>query len=376
MQFSELERLIDTMPERGIPACDLAVTLDGEPVFRRTAGYADEGKTRPVSPDDLYWIFSASKLITCTAALQLIEQGKLSLDDPVSRFLPAFGELTVRNPDGSLSPCRTPMTVLHLFTMTGGMSYDLRHPAILEAAANPEAGTLELAGAMAKMPLLFEPGTHYRYSLCHDVLGAVVEAASGMRLGEYLGANIFEPLGMTDTGFHPTPAQRARLCAMYSFDRGTGTSRPVPADNEDTLTGRYDSGGGGLFSSVDDYMRFVTALALGGTAKGGARLLRPETVAQMEVNRLGPAPLQDFVTTRLYGYGWGLCGRVHMRPAYSLSRSPAGEFGWDGAAGAFAMIDRKNRLALYFAMHVRGCSYAYHVLHPLIRNLVYKGLEA
>ena len=135
MQFSELERLIDTMPERGIPACDLAVTLDGEPVFRRTAGYADEGKTRPVSPDDLYWIFSASKLITCTAALQLIEQGKLSLDDPVSRFLPAFGELTVRNPDGSLSPCRTPMTVLHLFTMTGGMSYDLRHPAILEAAA-------------------------------------------------------------------------------------------------------------------------------------------------------------------------------------------------------------------------------------------------
>lgn len=374
MQFSRLEQLIDSMPQRGIPTCDLAVTIDGEQVFRRAAGFSDEQKTKPVSPDDLYWIFSASKLITCTAAMQLIEQGKLSLDDPVSRYLPAFGELTVRNPDQTISPCRTPMTILHLFTMTGGMTYDLDHPAVREAAAVPGAGTLEIVSAMARMPLRFEPGTHYRYSLCHDVLGAVVEVVSGMRLSDYLKTHIFEPLGMTDTGFHPTPEQISRICASYRYDSGTGTSRLIPSDNEDQLTPRYDSGGGGLFSSVDDYMRFVSALACGGAAKNGARLLQPESIAQMEVNRLCPAALRDFVTTRLYGYGWGLCGRVHMNPVYSLSLSPVGEFGWDGAAGAFAMIDRKNRLALYFAMHVRGCSYAYHVLHPLIRNLVYEGL--
>lgn len=375
MQFSKLENLIDTMPQRGIPGCDLAVTVDGAPVFRRSSGYSDEQKTKPVSPNDLYWIFSASKLITCTAAIQLMEQGKLSLDDPVSRYLPAFGELTVQNRDLTTSPCNTPMTILHLFTMTGGMNYDMRNPLLLEAIAKPGAGTLEIVSAMAKIPLRFEPGTHYRYSFCHDVLGAVVEVVSGMRLSDYLRTHIFEPLGMIETGFHPTQEQMSRICASYRFDCGSGIAYPIPSENEDRFTPRYDSGGGGLFSSVNDYIKFVSALACGGVAKNGARLLRADSVAMMEVNRLCPEALHDFVTTRLYGYGWGLCGRVHMNPAYSLSRSPVGEFGWDGAAGAYALVDRKNRLALYFAMHVRGCNYAYHVLHPLIRDLVYEALE-
>ncbi len=375
MNFSKLEQLIDTMPQRGIPGCDLAVTKDGKTVFRHSAGYSDEAKTKPVAPTDLYWIFSASKVITCVAAMRLVEEGKLNLDDPVSRYLPAFGELTVLNSDKTVSPCRTPMKLIHLFTMTGGMGYDIGQKPIADAMADPHAGTLEIVSAMAKVPLFFEPGTHYRYSLCHDVLAAVVEVASGMRFSDYLQTVVFDPLGMTETGFRPTEEQKMRFAATYRFRSSDAVSAPVPTVNTYALNANYDSGGAGLFSCTDDYIKVVTALACGGTAANGYRLLRPETIAMMEVNRLCPDALRDFVTTRLFGYGWGLCGRVHINPVYSLSRAPVGEFGWDGAAGAFAMVDRTNRVALYFAMQVHACGYAYHVIHPCLRNLVYEGLD-
>ena len=122
-------------------------------------------------------------------------------------------------------------------------------------------------------------------------------------------------------------------------------------------------------------MQVVTALACGGTAPDGYRLLKPETVAEMEVNRLCPAAWKDFVVGRLYGYGWGLCGRVHVNPVRSLSRSSVGEFGWDGAQAAFSMVDRKTRTALYFGTQVANCGYAYNVLHPTLRNLVFEMLD-
>lgn len=376
MNFSKLEQLIDTMPQRGIPACDLAVTVNGKTVFRRSAGYSDEQHTTPVTPNDLYWIFSATKVITCTAAMRLVEQGKLSLNDPVSKYLPAFGNLTVLQPDRSVKPCQTPMTILHLFTMTGGMGYDISDPIIREAIARPGADTQSIVSAMAQMPLFFEPGTHYRYSLCHDVLAAVVEVVSGMKFSEYLQTNLFDPLGMEHTGFRPSEEQKKHFSALYEFDNSVGAAHPVPIHNRFILTPDYDSGGAGLFSCVDDYIRIVTALACGGTAPNGYHVLNPESIAQMETNRLCPDALRDFVTSRLYGYGWGLCGRVHINPTYSLSKAPAGEFGWDGAACAFAMVDRANQVALYLATHVLRCGYGYNVIHPTIRNLVYEGLES
>lgn len=375
MNTDKLDRFLDEMPQRGIPGCDLSVTRDGHEVYRRAAGFADAEMKRPIDSSTLYWIFSASKILTCTAAMRLVEEGRLSLSDKVSDYLPSFAQLTIRQKDGSIVPAAEPMRVLHLFTMTGGMDYDMTAPAIVEAAAQPGANTLSICSAMAATPLHFEPGTHYRYSLCHDVLAAIVEVVTGMKFSEYLRELMFEPLGMRETGFRPSEAQLPRFAQPFEYNNADGSVKPIPIRNQFILGPDYDSGGAGIFTCVDDYMKVITTLACGGTTADGYSLLHPDTIAEMEVNRLCPAAWKDFVAGRLYGYGWGLCGRVHVNPVRSLSRSSVGEFGWDGAQAAFSMVDRKTRTALYFGTQVANCNYAYNVLHPTLRNLVFEMLD-
>lgn len=372
MDFSKLDQYLEEMPQRGIPACELAVTRDGEQIYRKSVGFSDfEGK-RPTSEKDLYWIFSASKVITCTAAMRLVEEGKLSLADPVSKFVPEFAQIKVRRADGSVTPAENIITVEHLFTMSGGMTYELDHKAI---AAEPDISAEGFARFMASTPLVFEPGTHYKYSLCHDVLAVLVELVSGMRFSEYLKKYIFEPLGVKDMGFFPNEEQRERLSANYRYKNGTASVEPHEIkDCPFAFSGAFESGGAGLFASVDDYMKIITAIACGGTAKNGYRLLKPETIKMMQKNLLCDDALNDFVKTRLYGYGWGLCGRVHMNPVMSGSKTPVGEFGWDGAAGAFVLIDPENRIAIYYAQQVERCDYIYHIGHHRIKDLVYEEL--
>ena len=375
MNFSKLDRFLEEMPLRGFPAVEVAITKDGETVYRKTVGYSDSAKTKPTSADDLYWIFSASKVITCTAAMRLVEDGVIALDDPVSKYLPEYARLTVRQKDGTVVPAKNVMTVLHLFTMHGGLTYDSSLPAVKEAIAKG-LGTVDIARAIAKDPLVFEPGTDYKYSLCHDVLAAVVEVASGVRFADYVQKIIFTPLGMTDSGFHPTEEQKKRFSAQYTHKAGTVEAIERPIGNGFIYTPGYDSGGAGIFCTVSDYMKVITALSLGGTSKDGYRLLKPETVKMMGENRLCDTGLNHFQNTRLYGYGGGLCGRSHINPTMSLSLAPIGEFGWDGAAGAFSMVDATNRIALYFGVHIFGAQYLYHIVHPHIRNLAYEGLTA
>ena len=215
MNTDKLDRFLDEMPQRGIPGCDLSVSRDGHEVYRRAVGFSDAEMKRPVDKSTLWWIFSASKVLTCVAAMRLVEEGRLKLTDRVSDYLPSFAELTIRQKDGTLVPATEPMRILHLFTMTGGMDYDLNVPAIAEARALPGANTLSICSAMAKIPLRFEPGTHYRYSLCHDVLAAVTEVVTGMKFSDYMNETIFAPLGMKDTGFHPTEAQLTRFAQAF-----------------------------------------------------------------------------------------------------------------------------------------------------------------
>ena len=373
MDFSKLDLYMEQMPKRGFPACELSVSRDGEIIYRRGVGYADSAKTRPVSNTDLYWLFSATKVITCIAAMRLVEQGIISLDDPVSKYIPEYASLKILQNDGSLTEAKNVMTIEHLFTMCGGMTYDVANDAIKDAALVTPS-TLDMVKAMAKMPLVFEPGTKYKYSLCHDVLAAVIEVATGMLFSEYLQKNLFDPLGVTDMGFHPTEEQISRFSAQYKYKDGTAEATEIPIINKYRLTDEYDSGGAGLFGTVDDYMKIITPIACGGTTPDGYRILKPETIKMMGENRLKGDILNGLSSTRLYGYGWGLCGRAHFDPIRSLSLSPVGEFGWDGAAAAFCMIDPTNRIALYFGTHIFGCNYAYHSVHPTLRNLVYEAL--
>jgi len=373
MDFTKLDEFMLQMPQRGIPACELAVSVKGKTVYRTYVGYSDSAKKKPVCKDDIYWIYSATKVITCLAAMTLVEEGKINIDDPVSKYIPEFVDVMVRNEDKTLSPAKNTMKIVHLFTMTGGMTYDLDTPAQL---ATEDKSTLGLVRAMAKDPLKFEPGTHFRYSLCHDVLAAVVEVASGMRFSEYLDQKFFKPLGIVDMGFRPNEEQKRRFSAMYKHFAGTADNEEIEIRNRYALSPDYDSGGAGLFSTVDEYMKIISAIANGGKAYNGYRIMKPETIAMMQKNYLCDDALRDFVNGRLFGYGWGLCGRVHMNPVMSCSLSPVGEFGWDGAAAAFSMIDPKKKVALYFGTHMHNCGYAYNFIHPTLRNLVYEGLES
>jgi len=371
MNFSKIDDFMEKMPERGIPACGVAVAKDGKVVYCRSVGYSDSAGIKPASNDDIYWIFSTTKVITCIAAMRLVEEGKIKLDDPVGKYIPEYASMTVKQKDGTLAPAKNEMKIIHLFTMTGGMTYDQNTPAVLESA---DRSTLGLVRAMAKSPLVFEAGTRYKYSLCHDVLGAVVEVASGMRFSEYLQSNIFEPLGVKDMGFHPTDELTPRFSAQYGFENGTARAVEREITNIHRISPEYDSGGAGLYASVGEYAKIIAAVANGGVAENGYVLLKPETVKSMGENRLCDDALNDFAQKRHFGYGWGLCGRAHISPIRSMSKTAVGEFGWAGAAGSYVMIDPEKRLGLFYVQHLFECQYA-HVLHDRLRDLSCEAVE-
>lgn len=373
MNFSKLDQLIDTMPLRGIPCCEFVATHHGKEVYRRASGIQNTANGKRVDSDTLWWIYSASKISTCTAALQLIEQGKLSLDDEVAEYLPGFKNLMVTSENGPV-PCEVPMRIIHLFTMTGGLDYNMNEPHV-KKVFDAGGSTVDVCNEMGHKVLLFKPGEHWYYSLCHDVLGAVVSVISGMPLGEYLKKNLWLPLGMENTGFTPNEEQRLRLADMYLFNNSKGQAIPVDLPVRPYIDTNYESGGGGVFSRSGDYIKLMTALSLGGVSPEGVRILKEDTVKLMEVNRTNEQCHADLYGARLFGYGWGLCGRVHENAVFSLSRSSEGEFGWDGAAAAFALADRKKEVAMYFGTHVKGCNYCYNLVHMKLRDLTYEAIE-
>lgn len=371
MSFSELTAYLESLSGRfGIPGCGCAVAVDGKVVYRHFAGFWDEEERIPMTGDETHWIYSATKLFTCTAALQLIEQGKLGLNDPVRRFLPEFGRLTVKHPDGTIHPALETLTIRHLMTMTGGLDYDLERPALRKAMESSRESTRELVAALAEDPLNFEPGSHFLYSLCHDVLGAVIEVVSGHTLADYLDDHIIRPLGMTDTTFHPTEDQLSRLAKQYIHLDARGSHRPMGQENRFRLSERYDSGGAGLLSTVDDYIRLLSALSMDG---GG--LLKPETVALMRKPALGATQRSEFCSLRTavapYSYGLGVRTLVDNDGI----AAPVGEFGWDGAAGAYALVDCTNHVALFYAQQVCQSYITYQNLHPGLRDALYRSLE-
>lgn len=373
MDFSELTAFLDSLSVRfGIPGCDCAVALDGRVVYRHSAGVRDEETGVSVSPDDTYWIYSATKLFTCTAALQLMEQGRLGLEDPVSRFLPEFEALTAAGEGGMILPVKEVLTIRHLMTMTGGLDYDLERPGLRRALDGGAETTRQIVAALAEDPLKFEPGAHFLYSLCHDVLGAVIEVVSGQSLSDYIQEHIVLPLGMQNTTFHPTQAQLARLARQYAHLDAKGTHRPIGQGNRFRLSERYDSGGAGLMSTVDDYIRLAAALSLGGSSADGIRILSEESVKQMRTSALNEEQRRDYLarSPAARGYSYGLGVRVLVE---DLGNGvPLGEFGWDGAAGAYVLVDTENRVALFYAQQVCNSYITYQYLHPELRDTLYR----
>ena len=372
MQFDALTRYLDSLPGRGVPGCDLTVWQGHRPVYRHFTGERAPGV--PMDGTETYWFYSCSKVFTMTAVMQLVERGQLHLNDPVSEYLPAYAHLTV-NDGGETRPARTVLTLEHLMTMQGGLSYDLTMPAMRRCLErNPLASTRELADAFAEQPLLFDPGTRFQYSLCHDVAAAVVEVASGQSYGDYLREHIFAPLGMRAMTFAPDAAHFARMAARYHWDADERSILEDNTVNPYRLSPAHESGGAGLSGDVDSCILLVDALANGGVGRTGARILTEASIDDMRTNRLTGASLIDFGATNKVGYGYGLGVRTLTDAA--SSRSPLGEFGWDGAAGAWLMADPDHHLAAFYAQHVLCCGRAFDEFHPAIRDLIYEGLDA
>ncbi len=389
MNFHLLDQYLDALPEEyGIPGLDVIVTRDHETVYRRAVGHADAEGKRPVSPRDFYLLFSCSKVVTMTAMLQLLEQGKATLYDPVGKYLPEWTHMTVLNaPYQPREPeycprltdpahfAKNPVRLIDCMSMTAGLTYDLDSDAIRALLReNPEATTRQVVAAIARMPLLFEPGTRYHYSLAHDVIAAVIEVISGERFSDYLTRHIFEPLGITDLTCHPTPEQWARMSAMYEFQPDSKEMKPLPRPtNRYMLTPNYESGGACLAGTADSFSAVMEALAGGGVGRSGARILREETVRMFTHAVLSGPALADLRTVRFLEYSYGLGVRVKTEP--NLGWSPVGEFGWDGAAGAYALADPFHRVSIFYVQHIRNFLEGYTVIHPRVRDLVYKGLS-
>lgn len=387
MNFSKLTAYLNTLEEKyGVHGLDMKITRGHETVYRCMLGHSDYERKTPVSERDLYNIYSASKVITMTGVMQLIEQGKLGLNDPLEKYLPEFahmryaadfkmGEFPFRWPDenSQLVPAQNPMRIHDLMSMTAGMSYDVASAPIRKVVeeTHGEATTRQVVTAMAQMPLLCEPGTRYSYALGHDVLAAVVEVVTGMTFGAYMKRNVFEPLGITEMYYQVPAGEEHRLFAQYGKDLDTGK---IKRDESMIyrITKNYESGGAGLCTTVDEYTKVLEALANGGVGRTGGRILKQESVLAIGRNWLTEQELADFSRTGKEGYGYGLGVRVLIDG--TKSKSPVGEFGWDGAAGAYALVDPKNHIGMFYTHEILGMIEAYSEIHPTLRDLAYEAM--
>lgn len=377
MDFKPLSAFIDHLTSWRIPWAEVQVMRRNETVFHYRSGYADlEAKTEPHN-QQIINLYSLTKIMTCTAALQLIERGAMLLNDPISTYLPEYAEMTVLHTqsDGTttLKKAKRPITVRDLFVMTAGFSYNLGAPSIREVIerTNGRVPTREFAAALAKEPLNFEPGTRWNYSLCHDVLAALIEVVDGRTFGTYVREQITGPLGMDDTGFDLTEEQQSRLAPQYEYNDELG--KAVRKDGNGFRIGTaFESGGAGLYSTVQDYIRFLNTLTQRGTSPEGVRILSPATVDLMRTDHLTERMRSDYGWTQLVGYGYGLGVRTHISKADSGTLSPLGEFGWSGAAGCLAIIDPESELTVLYAQHLLNNQEPY--VHPRLRNIVYSCL--
>lgn len=384
MNFEYMKNFMDSLTEWIIPGNSVVIYKDGKKVFEYSSGYSDlEKKIKKTGEEQLY-IYSCSKVATVTAALQLYEQGKFLLSDPLYEYLPEFKKMYVKDGD-RIKAAENPITIRDLFTMTAGLSYATNTPAFEKARklTDGKMDTRTVIKCLAEEPLLFEPGARWNYSLCHDVLAVLAEVVSGMRFSEYMKKNIFEPLDMNNSYYH-TPndviisqqyiyeiQDTKNIVELQQKEHTTGVVKRAYG-NELVFGENYDSGGAGIITTVDDYAKFAAALANSGTGLNNNRILSSATVKLMKTNQLNEAQRKTMNWRRLRGYGYGLGVRTLIDKAESGSNSSIGEIGWGGAAGATIIADTEEKVALFYAHHMLNPQEEYY--QPRLRNVLYSCL--
>ena len=367
-----------------------SVQRHGEMVWTAHHGMRDREAGLPVEDDTVFRIYSMTKPVTSVALMMLLEEGHVALTDPLAKFIPEFANQQVYRAGSSdapaLEPVKTPITLAHLLTHTAGLTYDFLHAHPVDAMYR-EAGftwgghrTADLAEACAlwaELPLLFQPGSEWNYSVATDVLGRVIEVVSGQTLDAFFHDRIFAPLGLHDTAFHTTPEQRERLAALYTPDTSLRAVRDEAADRRAQRAPRLLSGGGGLYSTLPDYQRFCQMLLNRGELDG-TRLLGSRTVDRMLQNHLpGGRCLTEFgrplfSETAYAGMGFGLGFSIVENPADTLNLCSPGEAAWGGAASTGFWVDPREQLSVVFMTQLLPSST--WPLRTELRNLVYQAL--
>jgi CubicO group peptidase (beta-lactamase class C family) len=373
-----------------LPGFLLAVARGGRIAHLTTYGLRDIAAGRPVETDTLWRIYSMTKPVTAVAALMLVEEGRLSLDDPVARHLPVFADPRVyvegAGEEVRTRPAARPMTVRHLMTHTAGLTFGFYHAhpvdalyraAGLESSVPPGADLARTMEVYARLPLQFDPGTQWNYSVASNVLGRIIEVVSGRPLDEFFAERIFRPLGMTDAGFRVTDEQAPRLAELYGGQEDGGIA-PVPGLPLRGGRPRFLSGSGGMVASAHDFHRFMELLRRRGELDG-VRLLAPGTVDLMRTNHLPEgADLRSFGSRPAHdepgneGLGFGLGVSVVIDPERTKAPAGRGTYGWNGAASTSFFIDPGRDLTAQFMTQVRPRGS--NSVFPAFRRLVHEAV--
>lgn len=373
------------------PGTQLLIYRRGAVVHNAVQGFADVERKVPVKDDTIFRIYSMTKPITSIAFMMLVEEGRVALDEPVHKYIPEWTNLGVYR-GGAAQPYLTrpvsrPMLIVDLLRHTAGLTYGFQNQTNVDAAYRAaDIGGIEKAGTLrsmitdlAKIPLEFSPGDAWNYSVATDVVGYLVEVISGQPFAEFLQQRIFDPLGMTDTGFHVKSGSESRFAACYAADgKGGMTLQDDPAKSSFLSPPTLVSGGGGLVSTTADYLTFCRALLNGGTLNG-CRLIGPKTLALMTSNHLpGGQDLTQlsrslFSEAAYQGIGFGLGFSVTLNPAKTLVAGSVGEYAWGGAATTSFWIDPREEMICIFMTQVLPSS-AYPIRREL-RAMVYAALN-
>ena len=360
------------------------VRRNGEDVLYAQAGLADIEAQKPISDDSIFRLYSQSKPVTAAATMILVERGLIDLMDGVDKYLPGFRSPKVVDAQGNITPAYRAPWIMELLGMTAGLSYPGEDPAgqyaarvFEDAHAQILAGggipTVEFMNRLGEQPLAFQPGTHWRYSTCADVLGAVIEVVSGKRYGDFLREELFEPLGMVDTAFWVPEDKRERFVTCYK--RTPEGLRPWLDMN--LACGVYDrdpafeSGGAGLVSTLEDYSHFADMLLNKGEY-AGKRILSPASVEFMTAPQLNDAVRRDLWDS-LDGYNYGKLMRICDEPERMAGLAVRGEYGWDGWLGSYFCNMPEQGITILSMQNTTDCGTSPYVRR--VRNAVLAALS-
>jgi CubicO group peptidase (beta-lactamase class C family) len=364
----------DEVARGRVPGAVALVARRGRVGYFESFGRRDPADAAPMAKDAIFRIYSMTKPIVSVAVMMLWEEGRFLLSDPIGKYLPELSDLKVaveRGAEIELVPAARAITIQDLLRHTSGLTYEFRgagpvHKMYMSAKIyNRNQSNADQVATLAKMPLLHQPGTQWEYSRSTDVLGRLVEVLSGMSLGAYLQQFIHAPLGMSDTGFHVPEPHLARLAEAFAKDPDTGASVQLINVRD---TPKFESGGGGLVSTANDYARFLQMLLNHGTLDG-TRLLGRKTIELMTADHLGS--ITGAPDLLLPGYGFGLGFAIRLQPGIAHVPGSVGQYFWGGLAGTTFWVDPAEQLFAILLIQAPGQRDYYRTL---FRDMVYAAI--